>query len=127
MAARVGAGGFSHGSTGYANGCRCATCREGHAQQQQNWARSARERPVPERVHGTRNGYANYGCRCNECRHANAVAHANWKARDRKVPTRVHGTESGYANYGCRCPECRRANTSGQAGRRARRKARNAP
>lgn len=64
-----------HGTDqGYQAGCRLACCRNAHAQY--NAAKKAERiaRGIPERVHGTRNGYVNYGCRCDACQIASLKA-----------------------------------------------------
>lgn len=47
--------------------CRCDECVTAY----QKLGKSPRERrlngPTPEHVHGTWNGYNNYGCRCAKC------------------------------------------------------------
>lgn len=57
-----------HGTErGYQAGCKNFCCRKGHADYNaaRRKARAARE--TPEHVHGTRNGYSNYGCHCPRC------------------------------------------------------------
>lgn len=79
---------------------------------------------VPDHVHGTMNGYGNYGCRCGMCTAANSdhVAmqrHARFNA---PTPDHVHGSDNGYTNYGCRCGGCREAHRAVNERYRARRK-----
>jgi hypothetical protein len=65
----------------YANGCRCAGCREENRLYHAAQRRDRAVVPVPEHVHG-RNGYSNYGCRCAVCKAAQAVKNAkNYVAR----------------------------------------------
>jgi hypothetical protein len=57
-----------HGTNrGYGAGCRLYCCVDAHTiySTQKKIERVARG--IPERVHGTRNGYTNYGCRCTRC------------------------------------------------------------
>lgn len=69
------------------------------------------DKPIPDEIHGTVNGYTNYGCRCDDCRAAvRAQRQKNKAARTAKpIPPRVHGTANGYGNYGCRCDDCKAA------------------
>ena len=57
-----------HGTDlGYQAGCRELCCRVAHSEYN---ARKKAERialGIPERVHGTPNGYKNYDCRCDRC------------------------------------------------------------
>lgn len=71
-----------------------------------------REHPeaIPERVHGSYNGYSHYGCRCDLCREANRLHGINYRASATKeIPEEAHGTDYGYSHYGCRCSRCRQA------------------
>lgn len=79
---------------------------------------------IPERVHGTQNGYTNYGCRCSECRSAwaKSVEEAKERRASRPVPEHVHGTSNGYGNYKCRCEPCTAAWTRDSTARAARRR-----
>lgn len=43
--------------------------------------RSWRRGPVPDHVHGTANGYGNYGCRCPDCREAHRRKMKNYRKR----------------------------------------------
>ena len=61
-------------STGYNHGCRCPDCCQAHRNRMARYRRKIRSRFVPARVHGTTNGYQNYGCRCVPCRAAAAEA-----------------------------------------------------
>jgi hypothetical protein len=98
-----------HGARRYKRGCRCDICREA------NCARSLRERRAryemgpPAHVHGTYNGYMEWGCRCRECKDANRDYHtAQTRKRSSGVlgPPPRHGTITSYQSWGCRCDEC---------------------
>lgn len=52
---------------GYAAGCRKPCCREAHRIYSQHKKEERIARGVPDHVHGTRNGYNNYGCHCDKC------------------------------------------------------------
>ncbi len=58
---------MKHGASGYAAGCRCSTCRDGHRIRMQMAREAARDREVPESAHGTVNGYGYWDCRCDRC------------------------------------------------------------
>lgn len=54
------------------NGCRCVKCTE--ANRLKHYRASVKRHAMkikPEHVHGTYNGYVNYGCRCDKCRACN--------------------------------------------------------
>lgn len=69
----------------YSSGCRCDKCRAAH----NVTAKARRERrqavPVPDRVHGTTNGYVNYECRCDLCKDAHRRAKNALSARNREM------------------------------------------
>jgi hypothetical protein len=57
-----------HGTErGYAAGCRLDCCRVAHTQYTKMTKVKRIARGIPERVHGTANGYNNYECRCDAC------------------------------------------------------------
>lgn len=57
-----------HGQeSGYAAGCRLACCRAAHTVYTKMKKAERIARGIPERVHGTPNGYNNYNCRCDAC------------------------------------------------------------
>lgn len=57
-----------HGSeNGYSAGCREFCCKRAHAQYNAKKKAERIARGIPEAVHGTLNGYANYGCHCVKC------------------------------------------------------------
>lgn len=59
---------IEHGTpSGYRHGCRCDECKAANREQQQAARDRRLNRPIPEHVHGTWNGYANYNCRCDRC------------------------------------------------------------
>lgn len=66
-----------HGGSGnaYSNlRCRCTECRRVNtARVLRRKAERLREIP-PDRVHGTRGGYLNWGCRCRPCTDAHSAA-----------------------------------------------------
>lgn len=66
-----------HGASRYSNqGCRCATCRAGHAERMHD-ARQRRQRDprTADRAgHGKDTTYGNYGCRCDRCTQAHTEA-----------------------------------------------------
>lgn len=64
----------------YVTGCRAAECRTAWAERVRR-DRARRAQRVPDMVHGTDNGYANYRCRCEDCRAAHAQARREWQTR----------------------------------------------
>lgn len=76
---------MKHGASRYADGCRCAVCREGHRIRQRAVREAARWKQIPASVHGTTHGYGYWDCRCDACRAAKQAAnlHHNriYKAR----------------------------------------------
>ncbi len=75
----------THGGWGYTNGCRCDDCRAAWRALHAAWR--ARQDPalLPPHVHGTKNGYNNYGCRCPACRDAIATYWRALRARRRRA------------------------------------------
>ncbi len=75
---------FTHGASGYRNhGCHCASCTEGHREQQAAWrarVRMAASLKPGDPRHGTVNGYSNYGCRCLACTEARAASSRQYDA-----------------------------------------------
>ena len=66
-----------HGASRYRNqGCRCTTCRAGHAQKQQDARQRRRQNPQAADLagHGKDATYGNYGCRCAPCTRAHTDA-----------------------------------------------------
>lgn len=64
-----------HGTDqGYQAGCRQDCCRRAHSEYNARKKAERIARGIPERVHGTRNGYVNYGCRCDRCQIASLKA-----------------------------------------------------
>lgn len=62
---------IKHGTPmGYLRGCRCSECKEANRESRRKARERRLNRPIPEHVHGTWNGYANYNCRCMECLNA---------------------------------------------------------
>lgn len=62
-----------HGTErGYCAGCRESCCRVAHARYNAVKKAERIARGVPDHVHGTPNGYANYACRCDACQIATA-------------------------------------------------------
>jgi hypothetical protein len=47
--------------------CRCAVCRQAHREKSQEEKQRRLGEAVPDRVHGTLNGYNYYACRCTAC------------------------------------------------------------
>lgn len=73
-----------HDRRGYAAGCRCAQCREGHRISRAELVAARRERLLADptvRPHGVANTYTNWGCRCEPCR---AACRAREAAPDRR-------------------------------------------
>lgn len=58
---------FPKGVSGYRKGCRCDECKQAERERWQRSRDRRRNGPVPEHVHGTWNGYSNYGCKCLDC------------------------------------------------------------
>lgn len=86
--------------------------------------------PANDPVHGTENGYKNYGCRCDRCRTATTEATrerrhrlGHHRPRDvyladlRAALPPPHGTESRYVHHRCRCQECRNAANAARTAR----------
>lgn len=71
----------------YMRGCREPGCRAENTLAMQTNRLLAADRPVPEHVHGTHNGYAYWGCRCDACRTAKARHNREYRAR-RKLTRR---------------------------------------
>ena len=64
-----------HGTDqGYQAGCRLECCRTAHREYNARKKAERIARGIPLRVHGTRNGYVNYGCRCDRCKIASLKA-----------------------------------------------------
>lgn len=89
--------------------CRCGKCREA-------WTKSVRQRrrkrirqETPAHLHGTPNGYVNWGCKCEDCKAAMALYQSGWRQGLTETPFSEvpHGTPTGYKNYKCRCYKCR--------------------
>ncbi|MCV7377547.1 hypothetical protein H7K38_02615 [Mycobacterium alsense] len=51
----------------YDKGCRCDDCVAAYRKRCKEAKERRKRRPIPEHVHGTWNGYANYDCRCARC------------------------------------------------------------
>lgn len=49
--------------------CRCVNCTSARTRYYNTWA-EANSSAIPNRVHGSQNGYANYKCRCTDCKRA---------------------------------------------------------
>lgn len=47
--------------------CRCDECRKAYYALGETPRERRRNGPTPPKVHGTWNGYSNYGCRCQAC------------------------------------------------------------
>lgn len=95
----------------YQADCRCDECRAAAAAYQRKKVAQRKNSPKPDHIHGTTNGYSNYGCRCSDCRRAWAAELKRRKAVRiaGPVPEHVHGTVGGFDNYKCRCEACREA------------------
>jgi len=105
-----------HGKqSGYNRGCRCEECMQANRENHYAWVAKVHSRPIPEHVHGSVNGYGNYGCRCRPCTDAHVakckVYRPIWlkRVQSKPPPEHVHGTYNGYNAYGCRCDACRGA------------------
>lgn len=92
---------MNHGTpTRYRQGCRCDKCvtamraywnRKYHesveraaakarAEHQKELRKRRRQGPIPAQVHGTWNGYTNYGCKCELCLEACRARYPQGKA-----------------------------------------------
>lgn len=72
----------THGTkSSYNAGCRCDDCRIANRASIVAWQQAIRAKPVPGHVHGSLNGYTNYGCRCEPCADAVREYHAAYRAR----------------------------------------------
>jgi hypothetical protein len=77
-------GDVRHGSErGYAAGCRQDCCRLPHRRYTRIKKAERIAKGVPEHVHGTANGYNNYGCRCDLCQVAAVKSVAQRKKKRR--------------------------------------------
>jgi hypothetical protein len=77
---------FVHGTNGaYTHRkCRCAPCREAHAQYRKRWRseRGARLKQDPSLApHGSVETYNQWECRCDECRSAHTTKARVQRAR----------------------------------------------
>jgi len=72
----------THGTEScYVHGCRLDECRKA-ANAATMRRRKRRQTDIPDAVHGTNNGYKNYGCRCGDCREANRKSMAEYRNSD---------------------------------------------
>ncbi|MFD3516286.1 hypothetical protein [Streptomyces sp. NPDC058657] len=73
----------THGASRYNSGCRCTTCRAGHAQRiRAAIARRAQDPAAADRAgHGKATTYNNYACRCTPCTRAQTAAVLERRAR----------------------------------------------
>lgn len=56
------------GPEGYVHfDCRCEDCKAGYMALGSTPRERRRNGPTPAHVHGTWNGYSNYGCKCDRC------------------------------------------------------------
>lgn len=94
----------------YNQGCRCGLCKAHHAHRCAEQKRARLLKPIPDHVHGTYGGYANWDCRCDGCSAAATVfMREQYVSRlAREVPERLHAV-TGYKSWGCRYKSCRRA------------------
>lgn len=69
----------------YRKGCRCKKCIAANYRTNQKWRQKVAGGPVPERAHGTTNGYKVYGCRCDPCRKARSNELARQAARKQRM------------------------------------------
>lgn len=74
-----------HGKTRYAAGCRCQTCVTSQRAISKEYRRQKRAEAIPAYVHGTSNGYTNYGCRCEPCKTAASEYRKQWDEARRKL------------------------------------------
>jgi hypothetical protein len=75
----------------YRNGCRCKKCRIANTRdcKKRHLRRVMDE--TPSRVHGTVNGYDNYGCRCELC--IFAKVERNLLLKNRRLVDQSHNPE----------------------------------
>lgn len=57
----------------YQRGCTCEKCRAANTEAGRRQKESRKSREVPKELHGTFNGYQNWGCHCAPCKEAGAV------------------------------------------------------
>jgi hypothetical protein len=81
---------YTHGYSGYTNGCRCDTCRAAKATYMRTRRAQAR---------------------------ALAAATARLTGRPRHAPGVTHATSYAYFEKGCRCPACNRWKYDGDMAR----------
>ncbi len=85
---------MKHGTgNAYNHGCKCRVCADYHQRRcaeardarlaERKWVNGRLVATRPGLVHGTGNGYTNYGCRCDPCSAFNAERCAEWKAKRR--------------------------------------------
>lgn len=109
-------------TTGYAQGCRCESCRDAtrtYNRAYKNGMRVGRGRPKKAVAHGTITMYTKRGCRCDECRENwrryskqaarryRAAKYANREQPKEKVL--IHGRITTRRRHGCQCVPCRAA------------------
>lgn len=76
---------MTHGVSGYRHGCRCEECRAAVRVAHKKWRDKVAGGPIPDKVHGTGNGYKVYGCRCDECRGFQATYSRSLRARKKTM------------------------------------------
>lgn len=80
-----------HTLSNYNKGCRCGTCKELRAQATREMRARAKERGVPEGMHGDYKSYSYYLCRCEACTDGwrtycrnNRAAHPLFQTEDKR-------------------------------------------
>lgn len=70
----------------YVHGCRCDLCKAANSQRQLLERHRRKDKPIPDRVHGTPGGYGNWSCRCKDCSFAHKlVCQANAARRKKEA------------------------------------------
>jgi hypothetical protein len=65
-------------SSGYADGCRRDACKAYNTGRHRKWRKRQKLDPGSA-IHGTENGYNNYGCKCWPCKNAKVAANKRRK------------------------------------------------
>jgi DNA-binding CsgD family transcriptional regulator len=68
--------GVEHGTfLSYQRGCTCEKCRAANNAEARKHRENRKYKEMPEELHGTENGYRNWGCLCEPCKAAGALKH----------------------------------------------------
>jgi DNA-binding CsgD family transcriptional regulator len=59
----------------YQRGCNCEKCRAANTATARKHRENRKLKEMPKEIHGTSNGYQNWGCLCDPCKAAGALKH----------------------------------------------------